>query len=248
MALRVSRRTAAVAATVFVLVAASYLTLTATVTTRRGVNSQLSIQEFPAYVKAIDFLHRHFQYELLASEIVGSRATDRERLIAVFDWTRHNVPATPPGRSIVDDHILHIIIRGHGVADQQADVFATLATYAGVPAFWTAVPGQGRPHVLLSFARVDGRWRVFDVANGLIFRTRAGDLATFEDLARDPGLIPPSVGGLLIGTIPYSEIVTRAKMPAVPPTLRAELQMPWPRASYELRRALGVDEDGDSQE
>ena len=63
---------------------------------------------------------------------VGSRT----RVLAVFDWTARRIQPTPEGWPVVDDHILNIIIRGYGMTDQRADVFATLTTYAGVPAFW----------------------------------------------------------------------------------------------------------------
>lgn len=220
--------------------------LTAPATTRQGVNFQVSVRSVPVYVKGIDFLHRHYQHRLLAEEIVRGRASDTDLVLAVFDWTRRNIRRTPEGWPVVDDHVLNIITRGHGVTDQQADVFATIATYAGVPAFWAKVrPDAARPGVILSFARVDGRWRVFDVFNGMVFRTAVGELATLEDLRGRRDLVPAAARSLDIDGVPYPEIVTSVSMPPVPDPLRAELQMPSARAWYELRRALRLESDNE---
>ena len=204
----------------------------APVTTRQQVDYQPSVKQVPLYAKAIAFLHRHIEYGLLAREITQGLRSERERALAVFEWTRTHIRPTPKGWPIVDDHVLHIIIRGHGAADQQADVFTTLARYAGLPAFWR----QGR--VVFSFVRVDGRWAMFDVANGLAFADASGALIEVEELLRRPELVQAVAGPRSIGGIPYSGHVEALRPFRVPEVLRAEQQMPWPRLVFELRRAL----------
>ncbi|MBI4343009.1 MAG: hypothetical protein HY599_06550 [Candidatus Omnitrophica bacterium] len=215
--------------------------LTATLTTRQGVNFQVTAAPLPAYVKAIDFLHRDAHYYLLAREITrglpaGRRAAaDRDRALAVFRWTQEHLRPTPEGWPVVDDHILHIIIRGHGVADQYADVFTTLSTYAGVPAFWQPIrePASGRT-LILSYAKVDGRWAVFDVFHGVVFSRPSGELISAEELAADPAL-----ADVASGSLPYRQLLTGYRAPVVPRPLRAELQMPWPRAVHTLHQMVG---------
>lgn len=201
-------------------------------TTRQGVDFQVSAKPIPLYVKAVDFLHRHSHYRLLAEEITGGLPSDRERVLAVFEWTRQHIRDTPKGWPVVDDHVLDIIIRGHGLDDQMADVFTTLATYAGVPAFWW--PGS----VVLSFARVDGRWRMFDVANGVVFTDAQGRLADVHELLAQPSLIDAAAGGLTAGGQLYAEYARkRLGSFEVPAVLRAEQQMPLPRLACEIRGA-----------
>lgn len=47
----------------------------------------------------------------------------------------------------------------------------------------------------LSWSRIEGKWMVFDVANGLAFRNKRGDLASVEELAAVPGLVKRTVSG-----------------------------------------------------
>ena len=145
---------------------------------------------------------------------------------------------------MVDDHILNIIIRGYGLSDQRADVFATLVTYAGVPSFWRNVKAPGtRDGVILTFARVDGRWVVLDVANGLMFRNERGELASAEDFAANHATLPAAARSLMTGSTPYSRVFTQLRMPPIPRLLRAELQMPWPRVWDQTKRVVGYEHD-----
>lgn len=212
------------------------------VTTKQGVNFEVTTHRMPLYVKALQFINRSVQYEQIADEVTEGAVSDADRALKVFDWTRRQIKPTPKDWTILDDHILHIIIRGHGVNDQQADVFATLATYSGVPAFWTKVRLQPEgPGVILSFALVDGRWRVFDVFAGIAFRDDTGKLATMDGLRGRPDLVPASMRTVLVEGLAYEDIVTRASMPAIPETLRAELQMPTARLWYQVKVALRLE-------
>ena len=221
------------------LVAAGVGVVTAPATTKQGVNFAVSTRTLPQYVKAWDFLDRHFHYHLLARDITHGLRGDEERVLAVYRWTRDHIRPTPPDWTVVDDHILHIIIRGHGLSDQMADVFTTLSTYAGVPAFWTVArpKGQRRTQVI-SLARVEGRWVVFDVGHDVVFRNRHGRLATLEEMAADPELVRTTAGDLQPGGIPYEEYLAAALPLTIPDPLRAEMQMPWPRIRYEASRML----------
>ena len=227
--------------------------LSAPATTRQGVNFVVSATRIPRYVKILGFLHRDAQYRLLAGQITEGLAGDEARAIAVFRWTRAHILATPAGWPIVDDHVLHIIIRGHGVDDQMADVFTTLLTYAGVPAFWKPVsqaprasdggakPAGTGPLLILSFAKVDGRWTVFDIAENVIFADAQGRLLDVRALAADPVLAEATAGGVRPGGLSYADYLVRLRPFTVPGILRAQTQMPWPRVAWEARRVLRLD-------
>ncbi len=152
-------------AVVFVALAAAPLS------TRQGINYQVAVRSIPAYAKTLGFLYRHFEYQRLAGEITRGKRSPQERVLAVFDWTTQNIHSVPEGFPVVDDHVLHIIIRGYGTDDQKADVFTTLSTYAGVPAFWQWTKQPSGAVLVVSFARIGQEWVVFDVAKGIAFRS-----------------------------------------------------------------------------
>lgn len=214
------------------------------VTTRQGINYEVSTHRLPLYVKGIEFLDRHVQYRQIAGEVTRGLATDEARMLAVYDWTVRNLRPTPDDWLVVDDHILNIVIRRHGTRDQFADVFATIATYGGVPAFWQKTRARGTGDgVILSFARVDGRWVVLDVANHFVFRNGFGRLATAEDLAAHPELLPAEARALTVGATRYADVFVGLRTPPIPNPLRAELQMPGLRLWDETLRAVGLRHD-----
>ena len=208
-------------------------------TTRQGINFHVSTKPIPLHVKALDFLHRHYQYQLLAQEITKESRSDEDRVMAIFKWTREQIRPTPPDWPVVDDHILHIIIRGHGLPDQMADVFTTLCTYAGVPAFWRILtPPDSGVRLIISMVKIENRWVLFDVANDLVFRNAGGEPASIEDISADPGLVTKAANGLRPGNVPYEIYFTNSQPWKIPHMLRARLQMPGPRLWYEARRRL----------
>lgn len=213
------------------------LGLRVSATTRQGINFAVSRHSIPLSVKALDFLHRDAHYRLLARQITEGLTSDEERVLAVFDWTRRTIQPTPEGWPVVDDHILNIIIRGHGLGDQMTDVFCTLSTYAGVPAFWRSIRDvpNGSSN-LLSFAKVEGTWRVFDVVEGAVFRDASGQLVPVEALVAAPALadrfheVPVEFS--------YAAYFERLHPFTIPEPLRAEQQMLGPRLLFETRKAL----------
>ncbi len=216
------------------------------VTTRQGVNYAVSEHRLPLYRKALDFVERSRRYQQLANEAVAGTSDPEARAVAAFAWTRAHVKPTPDGVPVLDDHILSIIERGHGVADQQADVFATLTTYAGVPAFWLPLkPAPNEGGLILSFVQIGGRWCLFDVAGNVVYRHPDGRLATLDDVRADPRLVPETIRTLDMNGTPYGELMKRLPTPAVPHPLRAELQMPGRRVWHELKAALHLEADDD---
>jgi hypothetical protein len=239
------RRLLWIAALLLVLAAASRAILTLPLTTLQGVNYQVRAYRIPAYVKAIDFVQRHYQHDVLASRICEGIAAGADCVLALFDWTHRNIRPTPDGWPVVDDHPINIVIRGHGKSDQIADVFTTLSVYAGVPAFLKFViePDQRRV-LVLSFAYLGGKWVVFDVERHIAFRNRQGELASVDELAGDPALVDAQTSGLRPADLPYSAFISKQTLLpfVVPAPVRGVLHQPWPRLRYELRRAVGWSE------
>ena len=212
-------------------------------TTLQGINYRVTAHRIPAYVKTVDFLQRHHQYQLLVSRICGNTSNRLECVMALFDWTHSNVRQPPEGLPTVDDHPSHVVIRGYGTNDQMADVFSILSTYAGVPAFFRFLPDPRERHVLaLTFVRLDGRWVPFDVEHHVVFRHVDGRLAGIDDLLAHPALADAHHAALP-GGLPYSTFISRRHLEpfVVPTTLRGQLQQPLPRLGYELRRLVGLE-------
>ena len=207
--------------------------------TRQGVDYTVSTYSLPLYAKALDFLQRDSSYARLVSQIVSKDAPPESRALTIFEWTRKNIRDTPAGFPVVDDHISHIIIRGYGDDDQKADVFTTLATYAGVPAYWIRI-GAMRPFLVLSLVWLDRHWRVFDVQNGIVFRDRRGALVSVEDLIAAPGVITSAAANREYASRPYASYFEAFHPEPAPDLLRAEMQMLWPRTLYRMQRLIGL--------
>lgn len=233
------------AATVLAIVA-GWLVLTMPLTTRQGINYKVTAYRIPAYVKVLDFFQRHYQYRLIVSRICADSTSDVECVLAIFEWTHKRVPPTPQGWTVVDDHVTNIIIRGHGSSDQIADVFVTLTGYAGVPAVfrWLTHP-DGAAGLVLAFAQLEDKWVMFDVQRHVVFRNRQGQLADVRELIADPTLVDRQAGGESIKGHAYSSLITaKALLPfPVQDTSRAEMQQPWARLRYEMRRGIGLGSD-----
>jgi hypothetical protein len=205
-------------------------------TTYQGVNFIVSPRTLPAYVKALDFVDRDANYRGLARQIVGQSSSDEARLRAVFDWTRANIRDTPAGFPVVDDHVWHIIVRGYGEDDQKADVFTTLLTYAGVPAYWIFI--GPRPELALSFVKMAGVWRVVDVGNGVMFRSRDGRWATAEDVAADPAFAVAQ-GPAAYQGVPYASLFDGFQAPIPPDLTHGDMQVPGARTWLAIKRRFG---------
>ena len=166
--------------------AAIFLVLNVPVTTKQGVNFVVVTKKIPLYVKICGFLYRDYQYDNLSRNVVRDLGDDRGRIQALYEWTAENIRRNPEGLPVVDDHIWNIVVRGYGTADQMADVFTTLASYAGYEAFWLALDHETiRRKLFLSFVKMNDKWYAFDVYNNEYFitaddQTRAPSGATYS--------------------------------------------------------------------
>ena len=143
------------------------LILNIPVSTRQGIDYDVTSRKMPLYVKASAFIYRDFEYRDLSRRITVGIDNDRDKIAAIYGWMIKNIREVPSGFPIVDDHIWNIIVRGYGAVDQRADVFTTLAGYAGYEACWDNLPLAGTKGGLLTlaFVKIDKRWYAFDVHN-----------------------------------------------------------------------------------
>lgn len=176
-----------------------FLVLNLPVTSRQGINYVVREVKMPLYVKIIEFVDRDYQYKKLVAEICRGYNSDEDKALALFKWVIQNIrKEIPRGWPVIDDHVWNIIVRGYGVSDQFSDVFTTLCNYTRLDAFYGfAYDKDSKKMIVLSFVKMDGRWRVFDPYHGCYFKDKKGEIADIEELRsgfgwsiENPGEIP----------------------------------------------------------
>ena len=235
---RLLRRTALLLGAVALM-----LTVACWPTTRYvGVNFVVTEQQLPVWVKAMEFIDRDINLARTADAVLAGVAGEEEKVRAALAWTNANVKPQPADFTVVDDHIWNILVRGYGTSDQQADVFTTLLAYSGVPAFWTMV-GREPDEMPISYAKVGERWCVVDVRRAIIFRTASGALVSTSDVERSPAILRESAAALPDAQ-KYLEHFDGFRAPAPPEEMRADMQRPMRRLSFEVRKLIGIEGRG----
>jgi len=167
---------------IFILCAVFLLNISAA--TRQCVNYKCRVISVPLYLKAMDFLDRHFNYAHLTKTVIEGAKNDEERVLRLLEWTYRNIKKAPNGLPVVDDHIWYTIVRGYGVSDQFQDAFTTLCNYAKLNAFFCWVNSDDRlKRAPLSFVRLDNKWYLFDAESGVYFINAKGKIADINDLS-----------------------------------------------------------------
>lgn len=219
------------------LILATALVLNTETSIRQGVNGRVREIHMPLYVKGIEFLARHLEYGRLAKEITAGCGSDEQKVLAILKWTRENIRDVPPGMPVFDDHILNIIIRGYGVQEQFQDVFTTICSYAGIPAYWGRVRGdESNAKYTLSFVDIGGRRLVFDAYYGIYFRNRSGEIASVRDILSDRSIVSgQGVEAITIKGAPYNTFYYHLDNIGDQMSFRPQKQMPLQRIIYEIR-------------
>lgn len=205
-----------------------------------GVDYVVSRETLPLWRKAAEFIERDAHLRQTSHAVLGGVRGDEAKVFAALAWTRANIRYAPDDKAVIDDHIWNIIARGYGQSDQQADVFAAVLSYAAVRAYWEPIGVSPRVRPL-SYAWIDGEFRVFDVTHGLVFRTSDGSLATAGDIARDQAIVARAARQSGVDPIDdYLSYFSGYRPRPAPAVSRAELQMPARRLWFELRGAFGA--------
>ena len=220
-------------------VAAVAVIATWPVTTRWGLNYHVARKRIPLYEKAINFISRDLQLRRLTRELIAGTPGEEQQLLRLFSWVTEHIRPTPDGFPIMDDHVLHVIIRGYGAADQRTEVFAVLASYVGFQASVAQLtpPSSPRRNLLVALVTSGARTYVFDIINQVVFRDAGGHLADAHQLLADPRLIEAAAPGRVLRGMPYRDYFLgfdRSKIFS-----RTEAQQLWPRLKQEVERVLG---------
>lgn len=208
------------------------------VTSRVGVNYVVTTQGLTLAEKVVHFLSRHWQTQRLAASVTGSARSSEEKIERILAWVNDHVQPVPPKFPVVDDHPLHILLRGYGSADQRTEAFTLIASYADLPTatVFTRPKGADRP-LILALVRWEKSLYPVDVEHNLLFRTASADLADLEDLSEHPEWIKVAAGDLQIDGIPYAAYWQDARS-LEPSFERMKLQRPWARVQAEAEKAF----------
>ncbi|MCX6224416.1 MAG: hypothetical protein NTV01_06635 [Bacteroidia bacterium] len=153
--------------------------------TRQGINYKVRAIKIPLYVKVHNFIDRHLNYQWTIDQIVNDKMTDQQKAETIFQWTIQHILKQPPQLPVVDDHPWNIIVRGYGMADQMADVFAVLSHYAGLKSFILDCKGpigSDPPYMSLGAVYFDGAWHLCDLYRQTIFLNKKNQWASTSEL------------------------------------------------------------------
>lgn len=165
-----------------VLVSLSVL-LNMTVTTRQGINYEVSTLEIPLYLKVLNFYTRHYNYKWLVGQITGHLKSKNEKIFRLFQWVHEAIKPQPADLPTMDDHPWNVYIRGYGVVDNYHDLFSTLCNYIGVDSYYSIILNESKDKgVYLSLVWLEKGWVFFDPYNGAYFVNQGGSWATSEDI------------------------------------------------------------------
>ena len=209
------------------------------VTTRQGINYQVSERTIPAYAKAVHFLSRSITFRRMARDITAGARTDQERAEKILTWVMDHIHrGTPEGLSVIDDHVLNVAIRGYGTDDQLSDLVTVLCAYAGIPAIRLILLATEdiRYRLAVCVVKIDGQWRYADPYHRFIPRHPDGTWMTVDSVVGDPLLVAEQAGDVTFKDQPYLAYLRALTPVEEPPFLRAWRQVPSKRVWYELAR------------
>lgn len=221
----------------FVLLLCLVLSLNVTVTTKQGVNYELRTIKLPLYLKLLDFFDRHYNYAHLVKNITENSKSDKDRVIALLEWTYNNIKKRPQELTVVDDHVWHTIIRGYGAEDQFSDVFSTLCNYAGIEAFYSWIDSSElSDRMTFSFVKIKNKWYVFDPYRNIYFVDKEGGLADINMLKSSEGGWVASGSVAFLESLNYASYFKSMPLPGDSGLNRANIQSPLNRFFYAIKK------------
>ncbi|MDP3791609.1 MAG: hypothetical protein Q8R38_06170 [Candidatus Omnitrophota bacterium] len=169
--------------------------LNISVVTKQGVDCRLHEIKLPLYLKILNFVDRHYNYKHIVKSITGDTKDDNAKAIKILNWVYTNVRKSPKELPSIDDHPLHVLIRGYGAGDQFEDIFTILCTYAGMDAFFKMFLNSSNRIYYISFVKIRGKWCPLSAFDG-VYLTKNGSIASVNDILLDKKLLAPFISNL----------------------------------------------------
>ena len=203
------------------------------VTTRKGIDCHVREIQIPLYLKALDYLDRHYDYIELVGVITNGAKDKDEKVLKILDWVHANIRHTPPGFPVVDDHPLNIIIRGYGVRDQYEDIFTVLCYYTGARAFYASIKNSKGQRFQISFVKLHRGWSPISAYSG-IYAKKGDHIATVKEISDDTSLAGIFAAGIDgFETKAFFDFVNSPHFEAR--LMHTTAQSPLGRAAYQIK-------------
>lgn len=137
-----------------------------------------------------DHTYRKLIMHVIAVEETKGLKSNDEIAKKLFYYTTKNTLLNPANLQPYEDKTLGYLVNGLVFCDYAANILVTLCAHKGIHARYCMLKNKDgiSPHTVTEIL-LDGKWRVFDPAEGCYYTTESGELATLEDLSDDPGLI-----------------------------------------------------------
>lgn len=122
----------------------------------------------------------------IAFEVTKNDKSDLEKARSLVRWTFLHIRSQSTGPdTVIQDDSLGIMRRGWGYCDQKAHVYATLATYAGIPSRQLQLfrEGYGSPHTVAE-SFINGKWIIISTWRGFIPTNNENQPVTKEEIAK----------------------------------------------------------------
>lgn len=193
--------------------------------------------------KLRDYAYRELAYRVIVDDVTQGVTSDLQIASSLFAFIADHEFA-PGNAPVVDTTVFNDLVRGIGYCDQQAWGLSTLLAKKRIPA--TLLMLRGRREVsahTVAIAYLDGKWRILDPFYKQTFTTPSGELATFEELQRDPDLIrtaSPKLAALARTKKPFVDEYVSLYEPGFPPTKWSPLT----EAKDPVRRSISALVDG----
>ncbi len=127
----------------------------------------------------------------IARNITLGKDTPEKKICALRDFVHINIHAIPDYENRPDTKAIDKLVSGIGWCDQQARVFMQLARAIGIDTrllFLVSAEGSS-PHSIAEAQMPDGRWAIVSPFFNLELRNKSGELATQQDIKKDPAII-----------------------------------------------------------
>ena len=152
---------------------------------RSNEGSSFTVGGFKSLSPEVLLEGRHIAQKI-ANEVTKNDKTDFDKARSLVRWTFLHIRSQSVGpNTVIQDDSLGIMRRGWGYCDQKAHVYATLATYAGIPSRQLQLfrEGYGSPHTVAE-SFINGRWVVISTWRGFIPTDNNNQPVTKEQIAK----------------------------------------------------------------
>jgi glycosyltransferase involved in cell wall biosynthesis len=159
-------------------------------------------------LSAFIFLRNEWYYLHLVEEICQRQQGEKEKAIAIFNWTVKNIKAGKVDLNLPWFFLTSrkIIERGKGLCSESARVFITLCQKAGLKARrvslysaefdFSQTTGRSSGSHGIAEVYIEGRWVVFDTFWGKFFLVGEDRLASIKDIQENPWIVDDILPGI----------------------------------------------------